>query len=312
MKIAYLILAHKDPKQLRRLADHLLKSGDVYVHLDKKTDFKSFCDEFGVHPRVHILQSVSVWWAGWSMIRAYMHLMEIAFTAPENYDRFVLMTGQDYPLMTAKEIVQAFEKSPETEFVMAYNITTSTIATDKNKVLKRWYLDVPLFRGKLWAKAYLGATFRLISRPFTGKNIRVPLGGKPVDPYFGQMLSSFTRKGLELLLTTYKTDKAFNRRMKRAYAAVELYWQTVIFNSELRKNTVQGGEEHEITEHFGWAPHHYHNYDVDTSVYTEADFEELKNCGYMFCRKVVPGASDGLMDRIDEWIYEKENSDSHK
>jgi hypothetical protein len=195
---------------------------------------------------------------------------------------------------------------------MAYNIATSTIATDKNKVLKRWYLDVPLFRCKLWSRAYLGLAYRLISRPFTGKNLKVKLDGKDVDPYFGQMLSSFTRDGATLVLKTFKTDKVFNRRMKRAYAAVELYWQTVIFNSKLRPRAVQGGKEHEITEHFGWAPHHYHNYDVDTSVYLEKDFEELKSSGYMFCRKVVPGVSDGLMDKIDGWIYEKENLNRNK
>ena len=307
MKIAYLILAHKEPAQLRRLTDRLVGSGDVYIHLDQKTDFKAFCDRFGAHPRVYISQRFKVWWAGFSMIKAYMHLFEAAYSAPEGYDRFVLMTGQDYPLMTSEEIVVEFEKNPETEYVMAYNLATSTVPTDKNKVLKRWYLDVPVFSSALWAKLWHGISYRVLTKPWTGRRLSVPLGGKMVDPYFGQMLSSFTRQGVELLLRTYKTDKAFNRKMKRVFAQVELYWQTVIFNSNLREKTVQGGKEHEITEHFGWAPHHYHNYDVDTSVYTEEDFEQLKNCGYMFCRKVVPGVSDGLMDKIDGWLNEKEN-----
>ena len=73
-----------------------------------------------------------------------------------------------------------------------------------------------------------------------------------------------------------------------------------VTHSDLRKNTVQGGQEHEITEHFGWAPLHYHHYDIDTSVFTEEDFDEIKNSGYMFFRKVVPGISDRLMDKIDE------------
>lgn len=309
MKIAYIVLAHKDPKQLRRLTDHLTKSGDVYVHLDKKTDFREFCEQFGAHPRVYISQKFSVWWAGWSMIKAYMHLMEIAYTAPEGYDRFVLMTGQDYPLMTANEIKTEFEKCKDVEFVMAYNLAMSPVPTDCNKVLKRWYLDVPLFSGKLWLKCWRGFAYRFLTQPWKRKSVKVPLGGKEVDPYFGQMLSSFTRDGIELLLRTYHTDKAYNARMKRIFASVELYWQTVIFNSPLRGKTVQGGAEHEITEHFGWAPHHYHSYIVDTSVYDENDFEELKNCGYMFCRKVVQGKSDGLMDKIDGWLNEKETTD---
>ena len=92
--------------------------------------------------------------------------------------------------------------------------------------------------------------------------------------------------------------------MKSAFAPDELYWQTIIFNSELRKNTVQNGQEHEITEYFGWAPLHYHHYNIKTSIFIEKDFDELKNSGYMFCRKVLPGQSDALMNKIDEWRKE--------
>ena len=233
------------------------------------------------------------------MVQAYLYLMDCAYSSDKHYDRFVFMTGQDYPLMTDIQILKEFSEHPDVEYVMAYNIATSTVSTDKNKILKNWYLDTP-FRSRFLQRAYKSLMYRFITKPFSGKQLQVKLGGEYVDPYFGQMLSSFTRSGAELLLNTYNNDKAFNKKMKRVYAAVEIYWQTVIFNSPLRKNTVQNGEEHEITEHFGWAPHHYHNYDVDTSVYKEEDFEEIKNSGYMFFRKVVPGISDGLMDKIDE------------
>lgn len=308
MNIVYLILAHKDSKQIGRLCRHLVKSGDVLVHVDKKSNVQEFRQELGEIPGVSVISKYSVWWAGWSMVRAYMHMFKQTFSSDKHYDRFVMMTGQDYPLMTPDEIRTEFENNKDTEYIMAYNVTTSPIATDKNKTGKRWYFDVPLFKGKFWAKCYHSLTYRLLTKPSKSKDHHVPLAGKVVDPYFGQMLSSFTRKGVELLLSTYENDDKFNARMKRCHAAVELYWQTVIFNSDLRGNTVQHGAEHEITEHFGWAPHHYHNYDVDTSVYTEQDFEQLKSSGYMFCRKVVPGKSDALMDKIDGWLNEKENS----
>lgn len=299
MKIAYLMLAHKDHEQIKRLASLLAKTGDCYIHLDKKSDRSVFESTLAPVEGLTLLSKYSVSWAGWSMVQAYLYLMDHAYASDKQYDRFVFMTGQDYPLMPDEQILQEFSENPDVEYVMAYNIATSTIPTDKNKILKNWYLDTP-FRSRFLQRAYKSLMYRCITKPFSGKQLKVKLGGEYVDPYFGQMLSSFTRKGADLLLQTYKYDKVFNKKMKRVYAAVEIYWQTVIFNSPLRKNTVQGGEEHEITEHFGWAPHHYHNYDVDTSVYTEKDFEELKNSGYMFFRKVVPGISDALMDKIDE------------
>lgn len=299
LKIAYLILAHKDPLQIKRLIGRMLKTGDCFIHIDKKSDIKVFLSQLGEMKGVNIISKYRVSWAGWTVVQAYLELLEQALKSKNNYDRFVFMTGQDYPLMTDEQIVAEFKSNLKTEYVMAYKISSSTIPNDKNKILKRWYFDVP-FKNRFLRRVYLSFMYRFITKPFTKKELLVKLDGKKVEPYFGQMLSAYTREGASLILYVYQHDKAFNATMKHAHAPDEIYWQTIIFNSHLRKNTVQGGAEHEITEHFGWAPLHYHNYDVDTSIYTEKDFEELKSCGYMFCRKVVPGISDTLMDKIDE------------
>lgn len=44
MKLAYLIMAHTDPKHLRRLVDALNVKGktDFYVHVDSKADIGPF------------------------------------------------------------------------------------------------------------------------------------------------------------------------------------------------------------------------------------------------------------------------------
>jgi len=42
MKIAYLILAHKDPAHIGRLTRALSDSGDVYIHIDSRFDEDTF------------------------------------------------------------------------------------------------------------------------------------------------------------------------------------------------------------------------------------------------------------------------------
>lgn len=44
MKIAYMIEAHTDVKQLIRLCKALVLSGDVFIHVDKKTKDATFWD----------------------------------------------------------------------------------------------------------------------------------------------------------------------------------------------------------------------------------------------------------------------------
>ena len=300
MKIAYIMLVHNNPFQVKRLVDSLKETGDFYIHIDKKRDIRPFKQALEGIDAVHLSKKrFCIAWAGWSIVKGYMMLLQEALASDKNYDRFVMLTGQDYPLLSNDEIIKTFEYNRDVEYIMAYNIATSTVLTDKNKTGKRWYLDNP-FHSRFLQRVYKSIMYHVFTKPFVRKDFRVPLNGKLVDPYFGQMLSSFTRQGATLLVDTYLNDKEFNKRMKRAFAPDELYWQTIIFNSELRKNTIQHGEEHEITEHFGWAPLHYHHYDIDTSIFTEEDFDEIKDSGYMFIRKVVSGKSDRLMDKIDE------------
>ena len=301
MKIAYLIQSYKDPQMLLRMVNALTGSGDFYVYIDKKTDIKSFASLLKNYSNVHFINKrKKISWAGFSVAESFLELLNTAYNQKKLYDRFVFLTGQDYPLMSNEEIINFFSHNKDVEFIMAYNIATSPIPTDKQKLTKRWCLDSP-FKNKFLTRCYKSFAYRFITKPFEFYDYQVELGGKKVDPYFGQMLSAFTREGANLLLNTYLNDKAYNKRMKHVHAPDEIYWQTVIFNSPIRKNTVQNGEEHEITEHFGWAPLHYHNYDVETSVYTADDFEKLKKCGYMFCRKVLSDKSEKLLDLIDEY-----------
>ncbi len=305
--IAYLLMVHKDPAQVKRLVESVVESGDVYIHVDKKSEIAPFKKLLDSNAHVFFLDNrIRVNWAAWSMTVVYLELLLAAFNCDKQYDRFVFLTGQDYPLMTNQEIIAEFDAHSDVEYIMAYNIVTSTVPTDQNKIRKRWFFENP-FNRPLPRRIWASVMYRFVTKPFSRRHITVPLGGKQVDPYFGQMLSAFTREGAKLLLDVYQNDAEYNKVMKHVHASVEHYWQTVIFNSPLRVKTIQGGAEHEITDHFGWAPLHYHTYIDDCSIYTEKDYDELICCGYMFFRKVVPGQSDSLMDRIDKWRYEKQS-----
>lgn len=309
MNIAYLVLTYKDPQLLSRMVSSLEDTGDFYVYVDKKTSVKPFIDIFKNHKNViFISKRRNISWGGWSIVQSYLDLLCAAFNNKKVYDRFVMLTGQDYPLYHNKRIVETFQANRETEYIMAYNIAHSPLPSDRHKITKKWFLDSP-FKNCFLTKCYKAIMYYTITKPFSSNKIKLRLNNEPVEPYFGQMLCAFTRQAAELLINTYKYDKKFNRQMKYVHAPDELYWQTIIFNSPLRKNTIQKGEEHEITEHFGWAPLHYLTYLENTSEFTSPDdFRKLVNSNFMFCRKVYSDKSEKLLDLIDEYRKQKDNT----
>lgn len=80
VNIAYLVEAHTDIEQLVRLCDALLLSGDVFVHVDKKTRDKNFWKilnryQFN-HDRVTVLHHQHyVAWAGYSQVECFQSLL---------------------------------------------------------------------------------------------------------------------------------------------------------------------------------------------------------------------------------------------
>ena len=62
MHIAYLISAHTDAPQLKRLIDALHPQAEFFVHIDSKSDLEEFT-RLIKSPRVHFIpQRVDVMW----------------------------------------------------------------------------------------------------------------------------------------------------------------------------------------------------------------------------------------------------------
>lgn len=117
MKIAYLIVAHNNPAHLQRLITALSSSSaSFYVHIDKKSTIDPFLDIQG--DRIHFTQArVPVFWGDFSQVEATLVLLRSALLDPVRSDRFVLLSGADYPLRSACSIEQFFGIDPGREFM---------------------------------------------------------------------------------------------------------------------------------------------------------------------------------------------------
>lgn len=117
MKIAYLILAHNNPRHLLRLIRALSSSSSsFFIHVDRKSSL----EEFANIKRDNVCVSherIPVYWGDFSQVEAVLVLLRIALTEQRRFDYFVLLSGTDYPLQSESYVEKFFERNEGKEFM---------------------------------------------------------------------------------------------------------------------------------------------------------------------------------------------------
>lgn len=107
MKIAYLIMAHTNPRHLKRMVEALsCEDCAFFIHIDNKIDISVFSEISGPNV-VFIRNRVTIYWAEYSQVEATLRLIEAALASRLMPDYLVLLSGSDFPLRT-KEYIHGF------------------------------------------------------------------------------------------------------------------------------------------------------------------------------------------------------------
>ncbi len=102
--VAYLLLTHKEPDQVERLAARILSlspTGHVVVHHDLKAGRPPW--DGSPPPRVHLVdQRVTVEWGDWSIVEATLRMFQFAHEQL-GADWSVVISGEHWPVMDLSE-----------------------------------------------------------------------------------------------------------------------------------------------------------------------------------------------------------------
>lgn len=126
---AYLILAHTNPGQLRKLLGTLDDPrNDVFVHIDAKATFGPEALE-GACCKSRLIftdRRISVHWGGVSIMRAELELLEKA-CAEGSYSYYHLLSGQDLPIKSQDAIHSFFDRNKDKEFIQFWKFKSHTL-----------------------------------------------------------------------------------------------------------------------------------------------------------------------------------------
>lgn len=124
-KIAYFILVHRLPQQFKKLFEAIYDTDNIYlIHLDKKAgaetnnEVRSFLAGYA---NVHILERSNVAWGGYSMVQAELNGMKHLLSINADWDFFINLSGQDFPLRTQDEIRTFLSKHRDSSFIKIAN-----------------------------------------------------------------------------------------------------------------------------------------------------------------------------------------------
>jgi len=125
INIAYLILVHRLPKQFKRLFKSIYNPNNYYlIHIDKKAskdlhkEVTNFISDF---ENTFILESESIVWWWYSMVNVELNGIKKLLNLWLNWDFFINLSGQDFPLKTQKEINNFLFQNKDNNYIKVSN-----------------------------------------------------------------------------------------------------------------------------------------------------------------------------------------------
>lgn len=296
MKLAFLISAHTDAQHLLRLVNSLPLDSDKYIHIDLKADLNAF-SAVAAQDNVQIInERYNVMWGSFLQVNFQRALMRAALSSGVNYDYLITLSGLDYPLWSNERIIRFFEKNKGREFIQGLRV--------KEQGDTKLYQEYRFLNNHYWKYGTLKSKFRVaIRKTIYALGFRKPLSvmcdGISYDLYKGSDWWAITGNLAKYFMDFYDTHPAFISYFKNSFSPNETIWQTIAFHSKYTDKCILSvGQINKLEE---VTPLTYIEYGDDIKVFTEDDFDTLFKSDKMFCRKVVTGKSDKLMDMIDRY-----------
>ena len=273
MKQAIIITAYTDFERLQLLVNRLKEDFYLYIHIDKKSKQigEKEIEWLKNISNCYVIKRYHINWGGMNHLYAIIELMkEIAKRRDVNYIHII--TGQDYPIRTNKEIYDIVDKNPRAIYV--YTIPKEQYT---NKIKKRywyhWYFDIFNERSKYGH--LMNRLLECINKLFPKRR---KIGDYQEEQiYKGLVYSSFPIDVLKYIISFIKENKKYMEDLATCKIPEEFFFQTILKNSKYAENIQNDNLRYCVwEERDGNSP----------AILDERDYEEIIHSNKIFMRKV--------------------------
>ena len=295
VKIAYCLLVHKNPRQVSRLLRSIYSESDlfwvnVFEGRPSREEWLREIAEIGAH-NIIVRFNYGKSWGTFPVVSATLDAMR--GLAKSDYDYFINLTGQCYPLKS-NIAIKHFLHGRNTTFMEKFKLPYPAIFGGNGGLdrIRFSYYKHPIldFRTKLLNS--ISGQERFENRRF----IRLPKFSTVLpyglEPYAGSMFFCFAKKHVDFVLAYLRDKPKIIKFFMHSYAPDELFFQTILCNSQLKEEVV-----HNNLRYIDWSRSGVAR--ASPAVLTAEDAENMLHSSKLYARKFDPERDSSILDLID-------------
>ena len=271
MKQGILITAYKNFEHLFDIASFFDSNFEIYIHIDKKSVVPQIRKEaIQSLPQVQLIsRKYKVNWDGINHLKSILHLAEEALKN-EEITRFHLISGHDFPIKPSSYFMEFFKKHYSSNFLTFFKFP-----------LKQWPhggLDRIHYYNLydiLDAKKHRKYIIKFVSLQ-RRLNLKRRLSKQTPQLYGGDTWWSLNKEALFYVINYTKTQPRLLKRLRYSFCSEEIYFQTVIMNSELAPTVVNDN-----LRYIDWSNRNG-NFPANLDM---TDLEKIRSTNKLFARK---------------------------
>jgi len=227
MKVAHILLVHKNPLQVERLV-HSMRHPDstFFLHVDLKTDITPYL-YLKDQPSVYFIDKrVKVYWGGFSQVTAILNSMQHIINLEAKFDYINLISGQDYPIKPLDSFFKYLEANPNKCFIEFCLPGDKWMVEAQRKLTTYHFVDMA-FKGRFFLERIFNGL--LPKRKIPGNYTIV---GRAtwftIDPSAAQYL-----------LNCFEKPDPFINFFKYCWGSDEILFHTLLYNSPYKEKNGQ-------------------------------------------------------------------------
>jgi mannosyltransferase OCH1-like enzyme len=280
MIFAYLILVHKNPQQLAMLIRSLMDDNVYFIiHIDRKVCADGFVNSLPVSENIIFSKRVKVSWGGFGMIEATREMLRAMYAHNIQPDYVHLISGQDFPLKSNREIFRFFRENRSRNFLESHPIPSPRLSElGLNRIQYKWFIE---------DEGYHQAS-HLVEIQKQRNMIRPFLPG--IQPYNGSQWWSLTGECVQWLYRTCRPGNRLYVFYRYTFCSDEMLFHTALLNSEWKDSITDNNLRCINWERGPEYPR----------VWRSEDFGYLSTCGKLYARKFDETTDREILNRFEK------------